>query len=1058
MPGAVRVREKRNMNEPNHLPGITRQEEEQRLADVITIANRNLDKAKQSVQSLTGELRDMLEINISQNKETMVFWNNTQASLQEAEVELFRCERARKKPYFGRIDFTDGKTRSKEAYYIGKVGICDNVTDRIVIDWRAPVATVYYEESLGICKYTVQNVGDYQIDLTRKRTYEIADDLLLDFYDSEVVANDDLLTRYLAKSKKAVLGEIIATIQKEQNLIIRKSPRNNILVQGVAGSGKTTVAMHRISYILYNYENEFRPRDFYIVGSNRILLNYITSVLPDLDVYGISQMTMEQLFVRLLYEDWDAKYDTIRSLEKGEEAASIKGSYQWFHDLETFCAKYELTYLPHEEVRTENTKKLLLSKEEIETYIQENPQISVQNKVFSLNERVMARLENEITCRDISYTLEEKIAMKKFYRFYFGKKVWKGSIFELYENFLLEQQSHGKPVELPETNFDVYDLAALAYLYKRIKETDPIREASHVVIDEAQDFGMMAYASLNYCMRDCTYTIMGDVSQNIHFGHGLNDWEELKGLILKDKFDTFGLLKKSYRNTVEISNFATSVLRHGTFAIYPVEPIIRHGNEVRIIKCIGNQELLDEAVRTIKSWQAKGHETVAVVCRDEKEASEVSEALKEQIELVDSNLETTEFGNGVMVLPVEYTKGLEFDAVLLYNPSNETYPLDDGHVKLLYVAATRALHELSVIHAGNLTDLIGKEVPKEKQMDSLVQESLQVSEKSKAVKKTAPRTTTSRTKTIQQKISQEGDLLAGEERHTGPKRIVVQGKKQQKKELAEIGPKASPTKAAAEAIDGNYAFCQFGDVPDNSKLRPAGHTRIDTSIRWIKKNTDNVELASSYGLLRITPVDNSVIRVSFLKGHEKAFEDTQNWILDEPSPACIKAGLLKGKPKWQCKEMKDAVGIATDKLAVKIEKKTGAVKFFTRTGKLLLAEREKEPRQIESDPKNQTWVYFDWKKNEKLWARGMASAELLPMNVKAKYISYGKQHMRMPYLVSDNGYGIAVATKRNVLCCNVPMYGTYISVEDSQQIDYYFMYGGSAAASVELHKMVAKRG
>lgn len=134
---------------------------------------------------------------------------------------------------------------------------------------------------------------------------------------------------------------------------------------------------------------------------------------------------------------------------------------------------------------------------------------------------------------------------------------------------------------MPENSFDVYDLAALAYLYKRIKENDPVREASHVVIDEAQDFGMMAYQVLHYCLRDCTYTIMGDTSQNIHFSYGLNDWEELKKLILTGTYDAFGVLRKSYRNTVEISDFANEILRHGDFAIYPVEPVLRHGTAVR---------------------------------------------------------------------------------------------------------------------------------------------------------------------------------------------------------------------------------------------------------------------------------------------------------------------------------------------------------------------------------------------------------------------------------------------------------------------------------------------
>ena len=1033
------------MSEANHFSGISRKEEEQKLSEVITIAERNLEQARHSVRVLTGELQEMLEDFNVNDKETQVFWNNTKASLQDAEEELLRAQKARKKPYFGRIDFIDEKTGMEEAYYIGRVGIRETATERAVIDWRAPVATVYYEESLGKCKYNVRNVGDYSIDLTRKRTYEIAEDKLLDFYDSEVVANDDLLTKYLAKSKKAVLGEIIATIQKEQNLIIRKSPRNNIIVQGVAGSGKTTVAMHRISYILYNYEKEFRPRDFYIVGSNRILLNYITSVLPDLDVYGISQMTMEQLFTRLLYEDWDSKKYSIRSLSKGDEEVCMKGSYQWFRDLERYCAVYELDYLPHEEVKTYNTKKILLSKEEIEVYIKDNPKVSVQNKVFSLNERILSRLENEITCREVSYTVDEKKEMRKFYEFYFGKKKWKGNIFELYEDFLRKQQENGFKVQIPDCELDVYDLAALAYLYKRIKETDMIREASHVVIDEAQDFGMMVYASLEYCMRGCTYTIMGDVSQNIHFGYGLNDWEELKGLILKNSFDTFGLLKKSYRNTVEISNFATDILYHGSFSIYPVEPIIRHGKEVLVTKCDCASDLLDKTILTIQQWQASGHETIAIVCREENEARQVSEALKGRISLADSNVETAEFGNGVMVLPVDYTKGLEFDAVLLYNPTKEQYPYDDGHVKLLYVAATRALHELVVLHDGNLTELIAKKVASKKKMESLVKEEEKKTEKTKKIEGS----NRVRRSTIGPKI----DLLAGDERRTGPKRIQVQNRMEKQEETP-----VNYSRLKDSSLEGvTYSKYQFGDVPDHAKLHPAGHGRIDTSIRWIKKNTDSVELASSYGLLRIMPVDEAVIRVSFLKGQSGKFHEILEWIHSKPTPSCVEAGLLTKKPKWLCKETKDAVGIATEKLVVKIEKKTGAVKFYTRAGKLILEEREKDPRQIEEEPMDQTWVFFDWKKKEKIWARGLSSEELLPMAMKARYISYGEKKMRMPLVVSDSGYGIAVASKSAVMCCNIPMHGNYILVENSDQIDYYFLYGGSAAASVGMHKMIAKQ-
>lgn len=223
-----------------------------------------------------------------------------------------------------------------------------------------------------------------------------------------MVANDELLTKYLAKNKKAVLGEIIATIQKEQNLIIRRSPKTNIIVQGVAGSGKTTVAMHRISYILYNYSDDFRSEDFYIIGSNRILLNYITGVLPELDVYGIRQMTMEQLFIRLLYEDWDERKYRFHLLEKDDEKNAQKGNREWFHDLELYCAAYEQREISHEEVYLENTKTLLVGHVLINTYLREHPDLSMQSKILMLNEVLYSKYENEVLGKQISYPAKSK--------------------------------------------------------------------------------------------------------------------------------------------------------------------------------------------------------------------------------------------------------------------------------------------------------------------------------------------------------------------------------------------------------------------------------------------------------------------------------------------------------------------------------------------------------------------------------------------------------------------------------------------------------------------------
>lgn len=1074
----------------SEIPGLTREEEEAQLAKVIGIAEQNLEQAKADIRLANEDLADLMETYDAKEAEGLALWNNATAKLNAYQHGMARLEKARKKPYFGRIDFQDPRLSFLESYYIGRVGISDEKAEPVVLDWRAPISSVYYENSTGPCSYTVSSEGTFSIDLKRKRTYEIENDHLKDFFDSDVVANDELLTKYLAKNKKAVLGEIIATIQQEQNLIIRRSPKTNLIVQGVAGSGKTTVAMHRISYILYNYEEDFRPEDFYIIGSNRILLNYITSVLPELDVYGIRQMTMEQLFIRLLYEDWDEEKYMVHTIDRADEKNSIKGGSGWFFDLENFCRTYEAEQIPREPVRLEKTGTLLLDAEYIDNYCREQSTLSMEGKMCMLNEILLAKFENEVSGKEVMFPAREKKALKRKYEKYFGDGKWRGSIFDLYLQFLEQQAEKGKAVEVPENSFDVYDLAALAYLYKRIKENDPVREASHVVIDEAQDFGMMAYQVLHYCLRDCTYTIMGDTSQNIHFSYGLNDWEELKKLILTGTYDAFGVLRKSYRNTVEISDFANEILRHGDFAIYPVEPVLRHGTTVQKEAFADEAALLAAGVQKIKAWQEQGYETIAVVCRDEAEAAATARKLKKYVPVVEENLETAEFGEGVMVLPVAYTKGLEFDAVLLLDPTEEKYPENDGQVKLLYVAATRALHELAVLYTGKLTGILAKKAPKGRHNQEFAMETLT---KAKEYEKVS----------LTQKEAREENRAIGiqemDERNShGPKRIVIKPEQipgrapgntsttgtavmpksstgmrkaaaETGKEIAaktmqqrapegvsavfagaayrgKTGGKAPGSRPATAGIQSekaeqpehmNTSPYAFGAIPENELLRMKGHSRIKCAVKWAKKGKAAVEMASMYGILRITPITPEVIRISFVKGVTAKVQDTY-W-----------------KPKadtsfpWSAKESKTAVLVETEKLRVMVEKKDGAVQFFTPDHKLVLSEKRDEPRMIDG---GMTWTFFDWSGSEKLKAKGILSTEWLDLTAKARYVSFGGKQARMPLVVSNRGYGIAAAASRTALLCNVRTFGTYLHTAGDGQIDYYFILGKDREEIVKQYK------
>ena len=1026
----------------SRLPGITRQDEEKRLKHTLEIAQRKVDANRQSVQALAEELHAMQEEFDENDKEAQTLWHNADARFKFVNQDLRRVEQARKKPYFGRIDFRDKKLKKDEVYYIGRSVIADNPAEPEVIDWRAPIASVYYDAALGDVSYSVKGEGKYNITLSRKRTYEIENDKLKDFYDSDVVANDELLTKYLARNKKAVLGEIIATIQQEQNEVIRKKPQHNMIVQGAAGSGKTTVAMHRISYILYNYEQEFAPEDFYIVGSNQVLLNYITGVLPELNVYGVSQMTMEQLFVRLLYEDWDKSYQ-IKPVIKGVTPA-VKGTLAWFKELENFCLRYEYRAIPREDVIIEKTGKVLLDRATITRLLKETKDLSRADKISRLTDYLMARLENELSGKYYSYTQSEKQKLKHYYETYFGKREWKGSVAELYEQFLKEEQEKEFPVEVPDGSYDVYDLAAMAYLYKRIKEDTVIREAGHVVIDEAQDFGMMVYASLKYCLSKCTYTIMGDVAQNISDRYGLNDWTELRKLMLPGEFDYFGILQKSYRNTVEISEFATDILYHGSFPVYPVEPIIRHGEPVTVKKCADFTEQVTQAEQTIQKWQSKGMDTIAVVCLDEAEAQEVTAALRGSVELNTGDAGKWEIGEGVMVLPLKYTKGLEFDAVLIFNASEEDYPVEDGYVKQLYVAATRALHELTVLYRWKLTGLIADPIsPEQKQRMRLAADAQRKPVKSVQKPEEPERT---REEIYRQRAQEAEKERLARERY-GPKKIIVTGNSQEITENSarkktgqkETGkPVASGTATTGKKppisakvyetgrANGRQELRmaenngEYGDMPDAKTLMPAGHSRIDCAVRMVMKGKGCVDLLSSYGTLRITPLAADLFRICFAKGQCREF----------PKAAVMAVGDLK----YTVRENPSMVEIVTGSAQIRVDKKTGALTFLNAQGKILLTERNREPRQL-GEKKN--WSFFAWKKEEVLMAGGIGAPNTLKIGNSAVYVSYGREDDRYPGLASSQGYEMIFSAGSRVLCCNIAMYGTYISMEETAIIDYY---------------------
>ena len=1123
----------------------------QEVTDEVAKTTKDLEKQvksnKEDVEELIGLFRDG-EIEL---------WPTINQMTDDGKRLKENLERSRRvglKPYFGRIIFDN------ESLYIGRKSISRNITEQLVIDWRAPIANAYYENGLGKMSFRTPAGDDVHIDLKLKRTFDISEGKLVDFFDSESATNDELLNKYLARNKQAVLGEIIATIQKEQNDIIRLSPKHNVIVQGVAGSGKTTVAMHRISYILYNFGDIVKPRDFYIIGSNKILLKYITGVLPELDVEGFSQMTMEDLFVRLIYEDWDRFRCRIKSLDRDDAAANAKGTSAFFDRLKEFCDKTENEYISDKDVyldpnmyveglengrsgiydRRDNPDPRkgepvkLLSGSAIRLYIDSHSQMSMQSKLDALNEEIRDNVETEIGIKGISYTNREKKAIRLAYDHYLGDKEFKGSIFELYEKFLdsvtdmeitglkhyytdLDEtepektenlydsimnrekdsdedtdgglKQKGKPAKasgtekinfgrtgsgkktgrnrsekarILTTDYDIYDLAALAYIYRRIKETEVISEAHHIVIDEAQDYGIFAYRVLKECIRECTYTIMGDVSQNIRYDSGINDWSELRKIYLTDEKDSFMMLRKSYRNTVEISEFATKILDHGDFEVYPAEPIIRHGDEPLILKTEPD-EAADVIAKQCADWQRDGLDTIAIVCRNEKEAEKLTDMLKDKTELRDSDLEHAEFGSGIMVLPVALTKGLEFDAVLIYEPSKKNYPVDNRHAKLLYVAATRALHRLTIVYTKSLTELITKPVEANKirhvvvderpagpsaeelraQEDEFrkVMDENELNSKNEILEKSSRRTAgyLNGVKNDDRKSAGSGTLTGfagGLGKSDGYKESTVKNKAEKP---ASGGLKDNPKTKSED----RYKVPDFvRNAPDNI-LRPSGHGACSFATKWIRKEKDGVYFQSLYGITRICPVAHNVVRISFCRG--------MNLVLPQEKKF-KKFGMTRD---FQYKESSQSVEITTKSLLIRFDKYRGAFTFFDSKKNEVLKENQTEPRFVDDRRKPAVcFTNFEISSSNAFHIHSAGEANMKYINEGAYYITPGEG--RVPCIIKKDRFAVIPMTESETVFCKKPVLGTFIMQEDEFS-DYYLVVADSTEKLLQSYNLVTER-
>ena len=561
---------------------------------------------------------------------------------------------------------------------------------------------------------------------------------------------------------------------------------------------------------------------------------------------------------------------------KAAERFALKQSQAFVDQMEGFALELEDELMNFSDV---SYKSFVKSESEIITLFYDKfADIPLLSRMDAVAETFIDEIETLLN-RDLPE--EERIPLiEKFRKMYETM-----DFYVLYNRFLKEegyQTLPRRPLEKRKLRYeDVYPVLYLKYRLSRQAERSNIK---HLVIDEMQDYSRLQYLIIRR-MFSCKMTILGDRAQTMA-DQQQDVLQFLPGIFGKDLRRIE--MRKSYRNTVEISDFANEILRHGDFAIYPVEPVLRHGTAVQKEAFADEAALLAAGVQKIKAWQEQGYETIAVVCRDETEAAATARKLKKYVPVVEEDLETAEFGEGVMVLPVAYTKGLEFDAVLLLDPTEEKYPENDGQVKLLYVAATRALHELAVLYTGKLTGILAKKAPKGRHNQEFAMETLT---KAKEYEKVS----------LTQKETREENRAIGiqemDERNShGPKRIVIKPEQipgrapgntsttgtavmpksstgmrkaaaETGKEIAaktmqqrapegvsavfagaayrgKTGGKAPGSRPATAGIQSekaeqpehmNTSPYAFGAIPENELLRMKGHSRIKCAVKWDKE-------------------------------------------------------------------------------------------------------------------------------------------------------------------------------------------------------------------------------
>ena len=710
--------------------------EEKRLAQTISLAEEQLKQAKEAADKKKSEIIEAKK-DVRENTEhgiTSLYTSDGFEALvelsqyinpvtdkiidyEEEEHKILLLEKMIKSPYFARIDFKFDDEDEFEKIYIGRSSLRKNsYQEMYVYDWRSPIASIFYRFMTGEAFYDAP-CGRVTGELNLKRQYEIKNGKLEYFFDSDVQIVDEFLRQLLSQNTTAKMKAIVETIQHEQDVVIRDMENDLLMVQGVAGSGKTSIALHRAAYLMYQgLQTKLSANNIMIISPNSIFEQYISNVLPELGEDNVISSVFEDILSELLNgRKIQSRNDFLENLivnskykEISRNSIEFKTSSFFREILDQFLIDIPRQWIEFEDVYYEG--KCVVSGQILKDKILGRPETPLGIKLEQLEDYILEQIfgtgkgrghkeEKNLIKQEIQKFI--KIDIVELYKILFSNEAY---FYSLLQNSNLSQgiksiwEYTRENLEADRLYYD--DAIAIAYLYLKIYGTNKYKNIKQVVIDEAQDYYPLQYEIFNFLFSNAKFTILGDMKQTLAKKEDISFYEQIQKILNKKKSSLI-MLDKSFRCTNEILNFSLKFIEQSS----QIKSFNRNGDSPKVYIADNSEIFIDEIVKEIKLCQEKGFQSICLICKTEKNSTYLFNKIKHKLDIQLIKNGSVSDLQGVFILPVYMSKGLEFDTVLICDADSQNYH-DEDDKNLLYVACTRALHKLSLFCENEVSPLI----------------------------------------------------------------------------------------------------------------------------------------------------------------------------------------------------------------------------------------------------------------------------------------------------------------------------------------------------------------